>query len=131
LCYREAGERLNEGDDDTYDETHLARFGGDITLTLSHRDPLTGRRAPGPSPTAQDRADTTAAICRTAPAGTSDDSTASDQDAEGGGDDSPRRYPGGRRWHLTDRPTKKRLTPEERAQRAAERLRHDEGPPPF
>ena len=137
LCYREAGERLNEGDDDTYEETHLARFGGEITLTLSHRDPLTGRRAPGPSPAAQDRADTTAAISRTRPTddggregGGGEGGGGEGEGGEGGAGDAPR-YPGGRRWHLTDRPTKKRLTPEERAQRAAERLRHDEGPPPF
>ena len=75
LCYRAAGERLNEGDDDTYEETHLTRFGGDITIGLSHRDPLTGRRTPGPSPAAQARADAAAATARTTPGQASDTSS--------------------------------------------------------
>ena len=118
------GERLNEGDDDTYDETHLARFGGDITITLSHRDQRSGRRTPGPSPTAQARAHATAATTRTTPAHSdntdkTDNNTNTDVAA-----DSPPRYPGGRRWHLTDRATDQQARP------APWRMRPD-GPPPF
>ena len=98
LCYRDRGERLNEGDDDTYDETHLARFGGDITITLSHRDPRTGRRAPGASPAGQARAHATAATTRTTPPHSDNDTS-----PEEPGNDNPPRYPGGNRWHLTDR----------------------------
>lgn len=67
LCYRGAGRRLNEGDDDVDEAAQLARFGGPITVGLSHRDPVTGRRSPGPSPAARTRADTAAVLARTAP----------------------------------------------------------------
>ncbi|QFG67469.1 HNH endonuclease signature motif containing protein [Ornithinimicrobium pratense] len=119
LCYRDRGERLNEGDDDTYDETHLARFGGDITISLSHTDPATGRRTPGPSPAAQTGAAATAATTRTAPPAT--DSNASP--AEPGDGDRPR-YPGGHRWHLTDR-----AASDQQARPAPWSARHDDDPP--
>ncbi|WP_131103292.1 HNH endonuclease signature motif containing protein [Ornithinimicrobium sufpigmenti] len=151
LCYRGAGERLNEGDDDTYDEAHLARFGGDITIGLSHRDPLTGRRTPGPSPTARDRADTAAALARTTPPSTAPgdtragdssggDTTSGDGVAVQGktslgsgqrqppatSDQDRPRYPGGRRWGLTDRPNR----PEQDRQTPWSQRRNDD-PPPF
>lgn len=66
LCYRGPGERLNEGDDDAAEEFHLARFGGWAWVSLVHRDPATGRRAPGPSRAGQDRAAVAAALARPA-----------------------------------------------------------------
>ncbi|WP_425600149.1 hypothetical protein, partial [Ornithinimicrobium sufpigmenti] len=161
LCYRGAGERLNEGDDDTCDEAHLARFGGDITIGLSHRDPLTGRRTPGPAPAARDRADAAAALARTTPPSTAPPSNAplsavpGDTRAGGssGGDTTPGdgvavqgktspgsgqrqppatsdqdrpRYPGGRRWGLTDRPK-----PDQQDRQTPWSQRSDDGPPPF
>ncbi|WP_131103560.1 hypothetical protein [Ornithinimicrobium sufpigmenti] len=133
LCYRGAGERLNEGDDDTYDEAHLTRFGGDITIGLSHRDPLTGRRTPGPSPAAQDRADAAAALARTTPpSAVPGDTRAGDSpggdtsSGDGVGDRDRPRYPGGHRWGLTDRPNR----PEQDRQTPWSQ-RSDDGPPPF
>ncbi|WP_134772442.1 HNH endonuclease signature motif containing protein [Ornithinimicrobium flavum] len=47
LTFRDLGDRLNTGDDDL--EPDLARFGGWGLVGLTHTDPATGRRAPGPS----------------------------------------------------------------------------------
>ena len=65
LTFRDLGERLNIGDDDL--EPEMSRFGGWGLVGLSHTDPATGRRAPGPSAAAA--ADALARWATSAPAG--------------------------------------------------------------
>src|SRR5699024_5592220 len=50
LTHHDLTEPLNPGDDDP--EPDLLRYGGWALISLTHRDPTTGHRVPGPSPTA-------------------------------------------------------------------------------
>ena len=133
LCYRGSDERLAEGDDDPDDDARLARFGGRITIGLSHRDPRTGRRTPVPSLAAQTRADTTAALARTTPPRSGAGGTGQTRQgwtaAEGHGADNERTTSQGHRPD-SDRP-RAADHPGQPGTRQTPWTRRDYGPPPF